>query len=129
VTVTPRRPEEISPRDAKAQVEAGLALLVDVRTPEEWDLVHIPGAVHVPLGELERRHDEIEPGPGRRVLVICHHGVRSLRAALALRAMGRADLAGAMSVAGGIEAWSLEADPGVPRYERGTGVLRLLPRA
>lgn len=124
-TGTTLRPDEVSPRDAKAMADAGRALLVDVRTREEWDLVHVPGSVHVPLGELEKRHDEIEPAPGQEVAVICHHGVRSLKAVHTLRAL-RADLAGCRSVAGGIELWSLAADTAVPRYERGPGVLRLV---
>lgn len=122
---TALRPEEVSPREARAMAEAGRALIVDVRTPEEWDLVHIPGSVHIPLGEIEKRHDEIEPRPGQEVAVLCHHGVRSLKAAHTLRAL-RPDLAGCRSVAGGLELWSLSADAGVPRYERGPGVLRLV---
>ncbi|MFZ4575958.1 MAG: rhodanese-like domain-containing protein, partial [Phycisphaerales bacterium] len=80
-------------------------------------------AVHIPLDEIERRHDEVEPEPGQAVAVICHHGVRSMRAALALRALG---VQGCLSVAGGIEAWSLAVDSGVPRYERAGGVVRPL---
>jgi adenylyltransferase/sulfurtransferase len=81
--------------------------------------------VHVPLSELEKRHDEIEPAPGQQVAILCHHGVRSLKATHALRAL-RKDLAQCRSVAGGIELWSRAADPAVPRYERGPGVLRLV---
>jgi len=118
---------EVTPRDAKAAVDAGTALLVDVRTPEEWDLVRIPGSVLVPLNELAARHDEIEPSPGQQVLLLCHHGRRSLDAALQLRALGRPELQACKSVAGGIEVWSLAADTTIPRYERGPGVLRRRP--
>ncbi len=114
---------ERTPRDAKSSVGAGRSLLIDCRTKEEFDLVHIPGSVHIPLHELEDRADEIEPAPGQEVLVICHHGVRSMKAALALRQLGHPQ---ARSVAGGIELWSLAADASVPRYERGPGVLRLI---
>ena len=114
---------EISPRDAKTMVESGKALLLDVRTQPEWDLVHVKGSVHIPLDQIEKRYDEIELAPGQELAVLCHHGVRSLKAALALRALGHPK---AISVAGGIELWSLAADPNVPRYERGPGVLRLL---
>jgi len=119
------RPDEVSPREARTMAQAGRALIVDVRTQEEWDLVHVPGSVHVPLAEIERRHEEIEPAAGQEVAVLCHHGVRSLKAVHALRAL-RPELAGCRSVAGGIELWSLAADAGVPRYERGPGVLRLM---
>ncbi len=116
---------EITPREAKAAVDAGKAILIDVRTRDEWDLVHVPGSVLVPLGELPGGADSIEPQPGQDVVVLCHHGRRSLDAVLQLRALARPELASCRSIAGGIELWSLAADPTVPRYERGPGVLRL----
>jgi len=115
------KPEyELTPRDVIARIRADPAavLLVDCRTQVEWDLVHIAGAVHIPLDEIERRADEIEPAPGQAVTVICHHGVRSLTAALALRQLGFPQ---ATSVAGGIELWSLAADTSIPRYQRQGG--------
>lgn len=97
--------------------------LLDVRTQEEWDLVHVPGSIHIPLSELEKRADEIELEDGQELAVICHHGVRSLKGALALRALG---FPNAKSVAGGIDLWSMAAEqsPGdapVPRYAREGG--------
>lgn len=112
--------------DAAALAASGRAMILDVRTGPEWDLVHIQGSVHIPLDELEARQDEIEPAAGQEVLVLCHHGRRSLVAALALRNLGRDDLRTARSIFGGIELWSREADPAVPRYERGPGVMRLV---
>lgn len=117
----PFKPEyELSPRDVRdrLQREPGKILLIDCRTQPEWDLAHIEGSVHIPLDEIERRADEAQPQPGQTVAVICHHGVRSLKASLALRAMG---VPTAMSVAGGIELWSLTADPAIKRYERQGG--------
>jgi rhodanese-related sulfurtransferase len=115
---------EVSPRETKAAMgEPSKVLLLDCRTQPEWDLVHVEGAIHIPLDQIEQRHDEIELEPGQQLAVICHHGVRSMKAALALRALGHPN---AVSVAGGIELWSLAADPSVPRYERGPGVLKLL---
>jgi rhodanese-related sulfurtransferase len=114
------RPDwEITPAQAHAMLAAGTLLLVDVRRPAEWDLVRIEGSIHLPLDELERRADEIEPSPGQMVAMLCHHGVRSMRAAGALRAVatqGRPELSRTMSVAGGIEAWALGIDPSLPRY-------------
>ena len=114
----PFKPEyELTPRDVRDRLESApeKVLLIDCRTQPEWDLVHINGALHIPLHDIERRADEVQPEPGQTVAIICHHGVRSLKAALALRAMG---VPGAMSVAGGIDLWSLAADPSVKRYER-----------
>ncbi len=111
----PFKPEyEISVADARAGLERGL-LLIDVRTSEELELAHIPGATHIPLSELEKRIDELADHEGP-IAFMCHHGVRSMKAALMARALGRPQ---AMSVAGGIDAWSLSADTTVPRYERG----------
>lgn len=106
---------ELSPKHARALLEAGRLLLVDCRTAPEWDIAHVAGSVHIPLAEIEQRADEVQPQAGQQVAVICHHGVRSLKAAFALRALGQPQ---AMSVAGGIELWSLTADPRVPRYVR-----------
>lgn len=114
---------EVTPREAKARRERDPShyVIVDVRLPSELDAAAIPGVIHIPLHELEERADEIPKDPGVEVAVLCHHGVRSLKAALALRALG---WPGAKSIAGGIEAWSLGADPSVPRYERNGAVCR-----
>jgi rhodanese-related sulfurtransferase len=112
----PFKPEyELTPKYVHDAVAQNRVLLIDCRTREEFDFVHVPGSVHIPLDEIERRADEVVSAPGQEVAVICHHGVRSMRAALALRALGQPR---AMSVAGGIDAWSQGVDPGIKRYER-----------
>jgi sulfur-carrier protein adenylyltransferase/sulfurtransferase len=82
------------------------AVLVDVRRPDEWELAHIPGALHLPQQELLQRTAEVGP-PGTHVVVYCRVGNRSLFAAAALRKLGY----DAVSMAGGIEAW---AEAGLP---------------
>ncbi|MDX2131389.1 MAG: rhodanese-like domain-containing protein [Planctomycetota bacterium] len=116
---------EVSPADAHASLSRRACVLVDCRTQPEWDLVRVPGSVHVPLDELGARADEIDVPPGVPVYVICHHGRRSLDGAMILRASGIESLKDARSVAGGIDLWSQAADTAVPRYERAPGVLRL----
>lgn len=113
---------EITAREAKRLLEAGggSILIIDVRTGPEWEHSHVAGSVHIPLDEIEGRADDIAPAPGQLVACLCHHGVRSLKASLALRELG---FPGAMSIAGGIDAWSLAADPSVRRYERAGGVI------
>ncbi len=110
---------EVTPRDAAnalRQPEPSRPLLVDCRRDDEWAFNRITGAIHVPLADLERRADELADDQGlksRPIIVQCHHGARSLRAAAALRALGFSDV---KSLAGGIELWSLTIDPSVPRY-------------
>ncbi len=87
------------------------ALLLDVREPFEVELAQIEGAKLIPLGQLPARIDELDRE--KEILVLCHSGVRSLRATEFLRSAGFLRVA---SVVGGIDAWSTEIDPDVPRY-------------
>lgn len=120
----PINPEmELTPQQTKQMLDQGKLLLIDCRTPAEFELVHVAGAQLLPLDQIESRHDEVEPEPGQVVAVMCHHGVRSLKAARALRALGHGKV---MSVAGGIDLWSLQIDKSVGRYERSTGVPRFV---
>jgi len=103
---------EISAADAA--VAAGRdpsTVLVDVREPFEWDIVHVDGARHGPLRELPARLNELDGHAD--VLVYCHHGTRSRRAVELLKAAG---FSKARSVRGGIDAWATEVDPRLPRY-------------
>ena len=88
-------------------------LLLDVREPWEHELARLPGSLLLPLGELPDRAEEIEVDDETLVVVYCHHGVRSLSGAILLR---RAGIESAVSLAGGIDAWSRRIDPSVPRY-------------
>ena len=100
-------------------------LLIDVRTAEEYAAAHVPGSVLIPLHELEARADEIDADWHAPIAVLCHHGARSLRGALLLRAMG---FSAARSVVGGIDLWARDVDPAVPRYEMSGGrCVRIAP--
>lgn len=104
---------EISPADTAAWLaEAPEAFqLVDCREQDEWNHCRIEGARLIPLSQFA----ELAPAqlsPERPIVVYCHHGMRSLRATEWLRHKGFQ----AWSLAGGINAWSEEIDPGVPRY-------------
>lgn len=85
--------------------------LLDVRKPHEADIASI-GGVLIPVDELARRLDELEPHRDQEMLVYCRSGGRSARAVKLLREHGF----DAANVAGGILAWSDEIDPGVPKY-------------
>jgi rhodanese-related sulfurtransferase len=103
---------EILPEDLKKKL-AGDAppLLVDVRRPDELAICALPGAMHLPLDELQDRWEELDPD--RETVVYCHHGVRSLSATAFLKNQGFRDVS---SLAGGIDRWSALIDPSVPRY-------------
>ena len=105
--------EQIGVRQLREMIEGGeRLLLLDVRQPWEHDTARLPESVLIPLNELPERLDEIEPPAGAVVVCYCHHGVRSLSAAAIL---GDAGIR-AVSLAGGIDAWSVAIDPDVPRY-------------
>ena len=103
---------EITPADVKARLDRGEKVhLVDVREPWEYDLCRIEGAKHVPLGSLAASLQTLPDVD--EVICYCHHGMRSLDAATWLRFQG---IERAKSLAGGIERWSLDVDPNIPRY-------------
>jgi adenylyltransferase/sulfurtransferase len=103
---------EIEPVEVARRLADGEALaILDVRLPHELRLAALPGAIAIPLHELPERLGELPRD--RPIVTLCHVGVRSLHAADLLRERG---FAGAKSLAGGIEAWSREVDPSVPRY-------------
>jgi rhodanese-related sulfurtransferase len=104
---------EISAKELAAALKGPNApLLVDVRTPHEHALARITPSLLLPLHEIEERASELDEHKGRPIVVYCHLGVRSLNGAAYLSELGH----DAVSLAGGIEAWSCEIDPKVPRY-------------
>ncbi|AWM39719.1 hypothetical protein GobsT_19220 [Gemmata obscuriglobus] len=103
---------QIQPTDLKRALDANMpVVLLDVRQPDEHAFCALPNSLFIPLGELAGRVKEV-PADGTPVVVYCHHGVRSLTGAAILRAAGLE----ALSLAGGIDRWSLSVDPAVPRY-------------
>jgi rhodanese-related sulfurtransferase len=104
--------DPISVHDLKARRDRGDDLvLLDVREPDELAMASLPGALHVPMGEVLARLAELPKH--RDIVVMCHTGRRSERVARILRANGFPQAA---NLGGGIDAWSCEIDPGVPRY-------------
>ena len=103
---------EISAADAAALVAAGNARLIDVREPWEFATARIDGSVAMPMGDVpSRAHAELDPD--ERLVVLCHHGMRSMNVTVWLRNQGYEQ---AQSLRGGIDAWSAEVDPKVGRY-------------
>lgn len=107
-------PRQITPAELSARMQKGeKPYLLDVRQPWENQLSQIEGSVLLPLADLPARLDEVQPAPGQAVVAYCHHGMRSLSAAALLEQRGLKDV---LSLSGGIEAWSIQVDPKVPRY-------------
>ena len=96
---------------ARWQQEHAPHTVVDVREPWEVEICRIAGSIDVPLGELPERLDEVPRD--RPVIMLCHHGVRSLKATLWLRNQG---LDQAINLAGGIDAWARRIDRAMPVY-------------
>jgi rhodanese-related sulfurtransferase len=106
-------PLEISTRDLSSRLaKKEPILLLDVRELWEHEIGHLPGDKHIPMNAIPARLGEIVPPPGGLVVCYCHLGVRSLAVAGFLEQSGIS----AVSLAGGIDAWSVEVDPSVPRY-------------
>src|SRR5258706_10524950 len=103
---------EITPVEAKQRLERGEGvLLVDVREPWEFELCRINGAKLIPMGTVPANLQALDTDD--EVICYCHHGMRSLDVAVLLPRQGveRAKL-----LAGGIDRWSAEIGPSVPRY-------------
>jgi rhodanese-related sulfurtransferase len=108
-------PIEISAQEAQRLLaDKGASLrLVDVRDPEEYAVCRLPGAQLISLQVLPAEATTKLPGKDADILLYCHHGMRSLRAAEYLRSVGYTN---ARSIAGGIDRWSAEIDATIPRY-------------
>ncbi len=88
-------------------------ILLDVREPDEYATAHIAGSLLLPLGDLTARVSQVLPDKSAHIVVQCHHGMRSTRAAEYLRATGYEQV---QNLTGGIAAWSKEVDPSIPTY-------------
>lgn len=103
---------EISPAEAAGLLKDGNARLIDVREPWEFSTARIEGSVEMPMGDVPARaHQELDPD--ERLVVLCHQGMRSMNVTVWLRNQGFEQV---QSLRGGIDAWSAEVDPAVPRY-------------
>lgn len=102
---------EITAEETKQKLDKKEAVLLDVREPWEVATASVKGAKVIPMGELQARVQELDPDD--HILVMCHHGVRSLKVTSWLREQGYGKV---QSVRGGIDAWARKVDPKVATY-------------
>lgn len=98
-------------REALRLRDSAAAVLVDVREPWEWDICRVDESIHIPMGEIPARLNEI---PHEVPLIImCHHGMRSRQVMHFLARSGYSDL---NNLVGGIDAWAREIDSSLATY-------------
>lgn len=104
--------KQLKPTELKAKLQENESVfLLDVREPFEFNFAHIEGSQLIPLNQIPARLRELDMD--RDIVVICHHGIRSLQAANFLAQVGFMNVS---NLLGGIDAWSLECDSSIPRY-------------
>ncbi len=103
---------DITPQELKEAMTNGKnVVLIDVREKEEWDICRIPSAKLIPLSTLPQQMSELDTADD--IILHCHHGSRSMKALQFLNKRGFQKL---KNLRGGIDAWSVQVDPSVPRY-------------
>ena len=105
---------EIAPRELASQLALSqdAPILLDVREPWEFAIAQIAGSKSIPMGEIPSRVFQ-DLDPEAHIVTVCHSGVRSLNVAVWMRNQGFEKV---QSLSGGIDGWSREVDPAVPRY-------------
>ena len=108
-------PLETTPKEVKQLLDSGeTVFLIDVREPHEYATAKIANSELIPMRSVPANLQTLEDKADRgRLVVLCHHGMRSLQVAHWLREQG---VEACQSMAGGIDAWSAEIDPSIPRY-------------
>jgi rhodanese-related sulfurtransferase len=106
-------PLEIDVQSVQSLLTSGDIALIDCREQSEWETARIEGAVLMPMSQWMQSIDQLTAFEGKRVVVHCHHGGRSLRVTHWLRENGFPD---AQNMTGGINEWSQVVDSQVPRY-------------
>ena len=112
--MTDQAPLEVDCQTTRAKQTAGESFVfLDCREQDEFDAVRIEGTVLIPMSQLQDRVSELDGKQDEEIIVHCHHGGRSLRVAQWLRQQG---FSKAASMAGGIDVWAVEIEPGMARY-------------
>lgn len=105
---------EIDCRAVKDKLDSGDSFVfLDCRETSEYESVKIDGTTLIPMSEMAERVGELEDKRDSEIIIHCHHGGRSLRVANWLRQQG---FSTAQSMAGGIDVWATDIEPGMLRY-------------
>lgn len=91
--------------------ERGAPVLLDVREPWEHERCQLAGSLLMPMQSVPSRQQELDPEA--ELVVICHHGMRSMQVAAFLERNGFTAL---HNLAGGVDAWARDVDPAMPQY-------------
>lgn len=102
---------DCSPADAARGLNAATLVVLDVREPDECAVATIQGTLCIPMGEIPARTNELPRD--LPIAVLCHHGMRSAQVAAFLE---RAGFSTVFNIPGGIDRWSIDVDPSIPRY-------------
>jgi rhodanese-related sulfurtransferase len=105
---------QLTPSDVNQLLSKDNVLLLDVRTKEEYDyanLSHLSSHLHIPIDNIQAKMSDIPQN--KKIVVYCHHGVRSLHVQYFLIENGYKEI---YNLVGGIDAWSNEIDSNVPKY-------------
>jgi rhodanese-related sulfurtransferase len=86
-------------------------MLLDVREPSEFELCHLPGSQLIPMHTIPMRCEELPTE--QEIVVICHHGGRSMQVAMFLERRGFANV---INLSGGVDSWAIEIDHSMHRY-------------
>lgn len=86
-------------------------ILLDVREDWEYEICHLANSIHIPMGDVANALEQLDPK--QTIVVICHHGMRSMQVAQYLETVGYDDV---INLSGGIDAWAREIDSSVPVY-------------
>ena len=103
---------QLNARQLKERLENGdKFMILDVREPWEINICTLPGSTYIPMGQITQRTNELPDD--QDIVVLCHHGIRSMQVANYLLRNGFENI---INLTGGIEAWSRDVDPSTPTY-------------
>jgi rhodanese-related sulfurtransferase len=101
----------MSASELATHLQTASPLLLDVREPWEFDICHIDGSINMPMGQVPQRLGDLRDAD--EIIVICHHGVRSMRVIQFLQQQALDNL---VNLDGGVDAWARSVDPDMPVY-------------